>query len=298
MASNPDWIRDLLDEQAIQRFGYQERSGMLVQAKCAGDEESVWRESIFAERSIVPFTTSWCEQQLGEDLLDSALGELSDPKKTLFLDLGCGDGRFVKALLERGANKIIALNYEIEPLERLAGTLAPKERSRVALVCEDVNESPFMTQISQFTIAWGLWTSAENFSQALVSSKSLTCIDGLILSADPILEQYLVYALVMQDPVEFVRVLETRTRPVDWDDRDRRYPLKTLNELRAELVNPGLEMLWEKGISTVPSLLFGGLLSKTTYQDEEKEILWESILSSNTQLGWFRQMVYLFRRLS
>lgn len=178
----------------------------------------------------------------------------------------------------------------------LRASLGDGDSPRVALVCADINEHPFRNDAADFIIAWGLWTSAADFRSAMDKTVDLLRVGGHLLNAEPILEHALLYALVMGDHEEFLRTLMTKTRALMWDMRDVRYRVPTLHELRALMTHTKLEGIWEDGISVMPSLLYGGLFSRTPASDELKADLWQAL--QETPIGWSRQMVYFSQRRS
>jgi 2-polyprenyl-3-methyl-5-hydroxy-6-metoxy-1,4-benzoquinol methylase len=295
----PTWLNKNLDKNRMTEFNYQIINGILVQGKLVEERKTLWSNSEFRSRSEERFTTSWAEQQLAEQLLNNSLQSIDGLEERVFVDLGCGDGRFVRNLLQRGVKKIVALNYEIEPLESLLSTLTTEEKACVAVICADVNEHPFHEQSFDFAIAWGLLSVTENFDQSLATTASLMKLNGLLLSADPILEQYLAYALVKQDTEEFKKILETRTRPSSWQNRElNRYHLLTLMELNHKMQVPYLDLLWKEGVGTFPSLLFGGIFDEVHKDPSELESIWDVLFRHSGDLSWYRQMVYLMRRTS
>lgn len=294
-----DWLSDIINIEAYKNLGYTYVDGIYVQGKLSAGQRTIWSNSEFRSRSDKQFTTSWAEQQLAEKLLERSLETVGTVEDCVIADLGCGDGRFVRSLLNRGAKKIIALNYEIEPLVSLLATLKPEDVPRVALICADVNEHPLAENISDFTIAWTLLSHTDNFQQSLLTTASITKLDGLLLSADPVLEQFLVYSLVKQDVPEFLRILKTRTRPSSWQDLEgNRYHLNSLKELRAAMDVSYFELLWEDGINTLPSLIFGGLFDGAEPHESNLQNVWNVLEKYSEDLSWFRQIVFLMRRTS
>lgn len=292
----PKWLAPFLDSAKVETFDYRVIDGILTQGKGRESNVGDWGQSRFAGQSLVPFTTTWCEHQLGEQLLDQALDKLPVTPKNLYGDLGSGDGRYVRALLNRGAKKIVALNFEIEPLLSLRASLTIEDLDRVALICGDVNTSPLKPEIFDFTVAWALFSSAEDFKETYESAISLTHQGGWLLSAEPVLEHHLIYALIMGDFGEFVRALQEKSRPFDWLDKDKRYRLNSLNQVRELMSSSRSTVAWEKGISVLPSLLFGGLGTQSKLDEDKKRLAWSLMKEMNQDLSWHRQVVFLSER--
>lgn len=290
------WANQYLDSNLIQEYDYSEYNGILIQAKLRELDKTIWTDSVFATRALTPYSTTWCEQKLGESLFDKGVASATLGAESLVMDLGCGDGRYVHAMLKRGAKRIIALNYELEPLLKLKSVLTEEQQQQVFLICGDINENPLQPSIGTFIVAWSLWTSTPDFTQSMHSTLRLVKPSGLLLNAEPVLEHALLYALVMGDHEEFFRTLVSKTRPRMWDERETRYRVQTLRELRQLMRNPHLEIIWENGINVMPSLLFGGLLTRTSISDDTKAKFWTAL--QETEIEWFRQMVYLSRKVA
>jgi 3' terminal RNA ribose 2'-O-methyltransferase Hen1 len=77
---------------------------------------------------------------LGEQRMDAVLGALKEAGAARVLDLGCGDGRLLQAMLRDGSfERIVGVDVSYAVLERAARRLrlpemAPKQRERVELI--------------------------------------------------------------------------------------------------------------------------------------------------------------------
>ncbi len=258
-------------------------------------EDTVWRKSEFSLRALVPYTTTWCEQQLGEAVLSRALSVAHLDPEDVVMDLGCGDGRFVRYFLNQGYRRIVALNYELEPLIALRDRLTADEKTKVLLICADIMNHPLQEFSADFVLAWGLLTSTLGFKASLRKCINLMKVNTYLFNAEPVLEHALTYALVMNDPDEFLRTLTTKTRPRMWNEKESRYKVFTLEELSNLMVDSSLDRVETKGINVLPSLLFGGLLAGKAYDDNYKNALWQAI--QKTETHWFRQMTYFSRKI-
>lgn len=275
-------------------LGYKMMDQILVNNNICSEEVTLWRDSVFAERALSAYSTTWCEQALGEELLGNALSHAGLDSQSVVMDLGCGDGRYVRYLLDRGFSKIVALNYELEPLLSLKESLSNEEVERVLFVCTDVMAHPFQTNVADFIVAWGLFTSVPDFKKALDVCIDLLKVGKYIFNAEPVLEHALVYSLVMNDHEEFIRTLTTKTRARMWDDKESRYRVFLVSELEELMITPRLERTDTGGISVLPSLLFGGVLAaKETVAD--KDVLWKAIESLG--ISWNRQVTYFSKKI-
>lgn len=291
----PTWFGNLVDWRVLSDGTHKLVDGVLVQSDLI-NSSSIWSKSQFLQRSQVKFSTTWCEQQLAEDLLDCALAELSRDSTTVFADLGSGDGRLTQSLLNRGAERIVMLNFELEPLLAMRMTIPPEQLSRIQMVCGDICSPLLLEGTIDFAIAWGLWTSAHNFIQARDKTINYLSDSGLLLSAEPILDQYLAFALVMQDAAEFLRILKSGTRPISWDEREIRYPLKSVSEIRNLMKTAHSDIIWERGIGAFPSLVFGGLCNSMPVDEGLKNEIWSELRNAQDLLSWNRQHVFLSKK--
>lgn len=291
----PEWFNQLVNWQKVHEGKYQIVDGILVDSNLL-NSSSIWTKSQFSERALTKFSTTWCEQQLVEKLIDRTLLEVVNYGETVFADFGSGDGRLTKSLLARGAEKIVILNLELEPLLTLRGKLQPEQLKRVQMVCADITSSLLLGESIDCALAWGLWTSCDDFVEAREMTIDYVKKLGILLNAEPILEQYLVYALVMGDAAEFLRVLKSRSRPISWQEREIRYQLMTQTEVRNHMRCERLEIIWEQAISAFPSLFFGGLCNKKRVDETLKEKIWYELQHLDDSPYWGRQLVFLSRR--
>lgn len=274
------------------------RNGILVDSRLKSTENTVWRTSEFDTRARVQHTTSWCEQLLGEGELGKALDMSGISMDDTVMDLGCGDGRYVHYFLKRGHRRIVALNYELEPLIQLSNSLSDSESECVMLICADIFDHPLKVSQANFVLAWGLMTSTTDFEHSLNQCLDILVDSGWLFNAEPVLEQALVYSLVKGDLAEFQRTLTTRTRPRMWNEREHRYQVLTLHELSAAMTSSRLNIVRQGGISTLPSLVFGGLLDgdQKLPIDVSRQSLWDAM--SSIRCGWDRQVTFLSQKLS
>lgn len=289
-----DWTETVLNKLMFDEGSYSWREDIVISNNLNLDEVTFWTASEFATRALKPYTTTWCEQQLGEAELDEALKMSKTDKDSVIMDLGCGDGRFVHYFLKQGYTKIVALNYELEPLLALRDTLSDQDKSKVLIICGDIFKHPLKKESADFILAWGLFTSTSDFRESMSECTKILKPKSYLFNAEPTLEHAVVYSLVMNDANELYNTLTTKTRARMWDEKEFRYRVQSLSELRSYMSGSDLELLWERGINVLPSLLFGGVLTNQEADDAFKEQLWQAIKNSDT--GWYRQMTYFSRK--
>jgi ubiquinone/menaquinone biosynthesis C-methylase UbiE len=241
------------------------------------DQHSIWNESEFTGRAKVPYSTSWCENIFAQDLLGRMMGNLNLDADSPILDAGCGDGRFTHFFLENGFSRIIALDYELGPLLRLRQSLTDEESRKVLLVQATAATVPFQEESLAFVLAWGLLSSMPDFSNGLDHLVQMIQSGGLLINAEPVLEQHLIYSLVNGDLSEFKRTVTESTRPRDWIDKSRRYKIPSDGQLSQLMFHANLETSEYPGIPIWPSLIFGSSRLSETLSLKEKEEMWVAI---------------------
>src|SRR5690606_4169636 len=140
--------------------------------------------------------------------------------------------------------------------------------------------------------AWALLTSTVDFGASLERCTALLRPGGWFFNAEPVLEQALVYALVKRDFDEFQRTLDTRTRARMWDDRAHRYRVLTSRELTDAMHTSQLTPVRRGGVSTLPSLVFGGLLDGEVPLPTgvSRESLWQAMEAM--PVDWCRHVTF------
>jgi SAM-dependent methyltransferase len=278
--------------------GYQWQDGCLVNESLLDPTVTqYWDKSAFQGRAQLPFTTTRAETLIFERKLRHILQKYRIPKDAWVMDVGCSDGRATRMLLDAGYERIVASDIEHHQLARLVAGLAPEERPKVWPVAEDVNTLPFQPNAFHLIVAWGLFTSTPDFKQSLEAVIPLLHPDGILVSAEPILESILTYALVRGDLQEFLRSYEAGSRPAAWEDKENRYQVFRHDQVEALMSDVPLEILERDGISLFPSLVFGGVCQDQALSDEEKATLFDAMQELSIHSStYFRQVIYVSRK--
>jgi hypothetical protein len=289
------WFSGYIDHQLFVMHDFYWKNGILCSPLAVSDKSVAWRNSEFAVRASIDYTTTWCEQNIGESIIDKHVLPRITLSSDLILDLGCGDGRYTKYFLNKGAQMIIAINYEIEPLLKLRDQLSDDERSRVVLICTDVYNLPVKKKCADLAFAWGLLSCLSNMHQGLDFIGDLTDNSGLMFFVEPLLEHALVYSLIKQDINEFYDIMTSRTRSSSWQDKSCRYRIYSLDELTELFSNKRYVTLYNGGVSVLPSLLFGGILDSNS--KELSEMLKGELFSliKSLDFSWNRQQAWLLQ---
>jgi len=290
------WKNEILNDNFRDKYSVIENSNIYMQLGHR-DEHSVWNESEFAKRKDTEFTTSWCEHIFVEKEMQKILGNANIDSEWLCIDLGCSDGRFVKFLLGMGVKRVVAINFEILPLKLLENSLTADEREKVLLICGDFLTQPFSENTFDLAIAWGFWSATTDFNLARELTLDITKKEGYILNAEPILEQHIIYSLVRGDINEFLTTLKNRSRPVSWENKMERYEIKTENQIQSLMKSDRYILLDQFGVSSLYSLIFGGIMQEREWSNEEKLQIYRQVKDTaelfheNRQIAFFSKKV-------
>ena len=264
----------------------------------ADDQGRLWVASEFVARSKVPYTTSAVEAGIRRRHLERLVRQFSISPQTTTLDLGCADGILTHDLLQLGFERVVATDILYSSVARLESTLQGSTSERVMLVVDDLHKLPFKANSLGMGIAWGVLSVSGDFEGALTRVWHWIAPGGFLLFAEPLLEHALVYALVRRDLNEFHRTLRERSRPVMWDQREKRYGLKTFKEYATHIgALPGAAVVSSGGINLLPSLVLGGLIQDQPVSDQERcdlvQLLSDPALD---EISLSRQAFWLLRK--
>jgi SAM-dependent methyltransferase len=186
------------------------------------------------------------------------------PQDGLLLDAGCGDGRFTRWCLQAGQYSLISTDIDYNNLRTLEASLSEGESSRVKLLQAVLLSLPLRSDSFDAIIAIGvLNVLKERMVDVCRSLHALLKPGGIFINTEPTMDGSLLYALVRHDPDEFFKVLETKTKAIDYDgDRSMRYPVFEAGEVERALVASGFVLEEMQGIPVYPSLVFGGMLKE------------------------------------
>ncbi|MBI4798465.1 MAG: class I SAM-dependent methyltransferase [Desulfarculus sp.] len=163
-----------------------------VQPHCATEGVSL------DERSQVEMSTSFYEWQIYKAFLGQNLGGMA-PGLPL-LELGAGDGRITRFVLQMGFEQVIACDCNLGALRRLRSKLGPEERDRVVLIQNDIGQLSFPPGYFGAVIAIEvLYYLNEGYEGMLERLHQILAPQGLLMHSEPLLEGALTYALVAQD---------------------------------------------------------------------------------------------------
>ena len=295
MKSTSNWQQDTLPflaGEVLSESNYKLVEGVVCRNDLHVDIDNsiVWQDSAFLERAAVPFSTTSLETLQLKSIIDQTLENAGVDSDSRLLDVGCSDGRITKHLLTSGYNRVTSCDIEFPPVYRFRQKLNEEEAERTLLLVDDVNSVPFPKDHFDAIIAWGIVSQTPDPKATFANLLSLLSDRGILLFAEPLLEQALIYALVRSDPEEFLRTLHTGTRPSSWDQRDVRYRVWPMRHYRRFLEGFSVEIRDQGGVSMLPSLTIGGLFQEVALSEQDKSLWTEELVSSKSrEIEMYRQ---------
>jgi SAM-dependent methyltransferase len=198
----------------------------------------------------------------------------------LVADLGCGDGRFTRKLLELGCPRVVALDVSRKNLARLRPRIeATGGVDRVLLIQGDVSSPRLPPASFDLVLLAGVlcvFAQEAAYRRALRACRDLVRPGGYLLVFDPIDLGSVMYALVRHHLPELRTVVTEGTKSVDIADPEApRVAVRSLPAMLAAHESAGVEVQKVSGIPLFPSLLFGGVKQRIAATPDDLELLKE-----------------------
>lgn len=230
----------------------------------------------YRAREGIPFTTTAREAPYYYRHLDGVLKGIS-PAGVL-LDAGCGDGRFTRKCIKMEKWQVIASDIDLGNLKTLERAITPSQRKRVLLLQANVRHLPLRERSLDAILALGLLNILRSrFVEVCQGLHRLLKPGGILVNSEPTLDGSLLYALVRHDPQEFLDVLGSETKPIDYDSgREKRYAVFEEAMVERLLRQSGFVVEERRGIPVYPSLIFGGLAKEMKVSPAMKKRLAEA----------------------
>jgi len=260
-------------------------------------EINVFNSINFVSRVAQKYTTLGQETPIYMRHFDYMLKNFAEKDLKFVMDLGCGDGRFIPYLLEKGFEHVVAVDISLDNLERIQNRLSEKEKNKVLLVCDDIYTLSFNPYLFDWIFAIGLLHLLKDIPSALNIIGRLLKRGGHFVNGEATFDQALLYSLVIGDIEEFIRVAKTATRGKSAENLKERYAILKCGQIEKLLEQEGFRIQQTYGISMYPSLVFGGFLQKHEVSEEKKEEL-SSVLNSlcSTDTTAYRVILYLSQK--
>jgi SAM-dependent methyltransferase len=151
---------------------FEVRDGIIIMRNDASVHTESRNEELQRDQDARQAEFAWEEDSASASEIDSTLAALDPLEQMSVLELGCGCGRYTHRLARRAEN-VIAVDFSIGSLRRLAARLRPQDP--VALVCADV---------TQFKVAPGAFDRAlSTLTSNLPTAEHRSALNRLAASA-------------------------------------------------------------------------------------------------------------------
>lgn len=248
------------------------------------------------ERSLVEFSTAYLENKQYSDFVRRGLDPL--PRSAPILEVGAGDGRITRYLLEMGFENIIACECNPNSLGRLHGSLSRQERERVLLLVQDLQTLTLPRQGFQAVLAIEVLCYFNHDYEMVVGKLTdFLAPGGFLLESEPLLEGALVYALAEQD---WENVLSICRDSLKIESQKSGRPLRSRvfqeNEIEAIHAAHGLQTLGKASTSAINSLAVSRI-GQSTLADMDKLALLRAVRDRLESQLAPRCLLYLLQKL-
>lgn len=183
--------------------------------------------------------------------IDDCLGDMSVGDK-VFLDLGCGDGRFTEYLINKGANNVICVDSHYEALYELM--LYSKEkgfRDKITLINCGAEDLEIDYNYVDVVLALGVFYYLnDKQSEGIKSVYKILKSGGILISSEPNLEGIALRSLIFNGIDDMVDNFKTGTFKEEQGDTEFRFPLHSKNKILSLYKDSGLKLDDQRGLST------------------------------------------------
>jgi SAM-dependent methyltransferase len=224
----------------------------------------------FHERAVEPFAMSSLDTSVYHAHLDELCPREPDEP---VLDVGGGDGRNAKFLLERGHRRVIVIDAVAAALARFRDRLAQEEPQwldSILLIEADARRLPIADTSAQCVISIEtLCYLNEDYELGLLQCVRVLGTDGVLIVADRDYEGGLVLQLIYHGIAGLLQSYGTRSLwdgPSDALVRSRTFTEQELTEL---IESHGLKVNSVRGMALLP-LLLGWLRGRSLIQPSDR----------------------------
>lgn len=201
-----------------------------------------------------PIHASYYDRPRYAELVGMAIALAGQPTN-LALDLGCGDGRATRMLLQQGVPHVIAMDFHLPSLRRLVSSLDSVDRNRVVPICAPITTGPIAgvscdvaTCVEVLTTLPDPGVGLNALQKWLVPGKSAALV------AEPAVEGSLLYALIEGDLRVLENILEGHRRHDVIGQHSLEVHLRTRESLADFMRSGGFEVVEQRQIPASAAL--------------------------------------------
>lgn len=175
----------------------------------------------------------------------------------VFLDFGCGDGRFTQFLLERGAKKIVCVDFDYSTLVSLSEYVSENDlQDRVLIIHSDYDNMPFEGSQFDMVLSIGvLYYLNDQYENAIAYFNALLKSKGRLITSDPDIEGFLMRSLIFDSLDDALELYEKRRFKETKEKTDYTFRVFDEAEWRNIFKKTNFTVLDVQGISLFHNLL-------------------------------------------
>lgn len=202
----------------------------------------------------------------------AAIGRMLEraPGRALAVDIGCGDGRFIRDYLDAGFRHVLAVDSNRSSLTALAEHVRDEGLAdRVLPVLASAAELPVRDGVADCALAIGcLYYLNDMFGQGLSEAVRILKADAPLINSEPDMAGAALKAMFFGDVEDFLTVVETATFSETHDGSHHRFRCFTPEMLEVELGKYGMRVVDRHFLSIFPSLVRIAMVRRSVSADE------------------------------
>lgn len=204
------------------------------------------------------------------------------PDNSLIVDLGCGDGRGVEILLELGAQRIIAVDFNEVDLIHLLQEIENAQQS-VLPVFASVTDPPLIPEGVDAVIMLEVAYTLENPLEAYLNCNRWLRAGGYAVVSNVAIEAYYVHAILNQDWEQVRRITEEKRYLDKVSGQEVLAHLYDADSMRRDAQSAGFKVIESQVVPATCGLLLHAL-RKSNQLGEDRIRLLETVEKSLIKL--------------
>ena len=180
-----------------------------------------------------------------------------DPKNSIVVDVGCGDGRFTDYLLDLGFQRIIATDNHLLPLQSLAQHIRQRQaEDNVLIINCNADQIPIMSESVDVVLAIGVYYyMGKNFENGIIEAYRCLKRNGMLVNSEPDIEGAIYKSLYFESLDDVYENFFQRHFKEEKGETPFKFRLFAKDELIHILDRLGFRVRKHIGLSLMPSIL-------------------------------------------
>lgn len=197
---------------------------------------------------------------------------------TPILDLGCGDGRFTKTLLESGFQKIVCVDSDYRLLESLHQWAVENNfRENLVIFHNDADELDNFKSCFQSVLAIGvLYYLNEVEPKTLKGIHKILSKEGVLILSEPEIEGMIYRALFFDGITDAIDIFKNKVFQEAKGDTEFKFTVKTKQEQKVFIESAGYQVKETRGITMFHNylriLLVRGMITESEITGQSKHL--------------------------